>query len=57
MESNNFDYIIIGGGTAGPVVATRLTENPNNSVLLMEAGDENTKEGIAYANGAGVLFP
>ncbi|MEM1119125.1 MAG: GMC family oxidoreductase N-terminal domain-containing protein [Bacteroidota bacterium] len=54
--NNSFDYIVIGGGTAGPVVATRLTENPNNSVLLMEAGDENTKEGIAYANGAGSMW-
>jgi choline dehydrogenase len=33
-----FDFIVVGGGTAGNVVAGRLAENPNMSILVIEAG-------------------
>ncbi|PBK63513.1 alcohol oxidase [Armillaria solidipes] len=42
LPKKDFHYIIVGGGTAGNVLANRLTEDLNTSVLVLEAGKSTT---------------
>ena len=47
----NFDFIILGAGSAGCVLANRLTANPDTKVLLLEAGGKDTNPWIHIPGG------
>ena len=44
MSIDKYDFVIVGGGTAGLVLAARLSENPDHQVLVIEAGSDQTSD-------------
>ena len=52
-----FDVVVAGGGSAGCVLATRLTENPSTTLCLIEAGGRDRNPWIHIPLGFGKLVP
>jgi choline dehydrogenase len=55
-EASEFDYVIVGAGSAGCVLANRLSADGKHSVLLLEAGPKDTNIWIHVPLGYGKLF-
>lgn len=53
----HYDYIIVGGGSAGCVLANRLSNDPTTTVLLLESGNDDTSPLVHLPVGAVAMVP